>query len=79
MENLQEHLNKDFREDISKLYDHAKIANEEVGAIKEHIAVLETNTKWIKEILEKVDMRTWVILGTIIFGVLIQILFKIMS
>lgn len=61
---------KQNTKDIEKLYDHAKIANEEMGVIKNDIA-------WIKEVLEKVETRTWWILGTIILGFLANIAFQL--
>ena len=56
--------------DIEKLYDHAKVANHEMGVIKNDIA-------WIKEVLEKVETRTWYILATIILGFVLNIVFQV--
>ena len=56
----------DQQEDIEKLYDHAKIANEEMGVIK-------TEITWIKDSLTKVETRSWYILATIIMGFLATI------
>ena len=76
MEN-QEYINRDVQEDIKALYDHAKVANEEMGGVKVHLAALETNMEWVKKTVEKVDLRTWAILGGILLGIAIQIMFFI--
>ena len=61
------------KEDIEKLYDHAKIANEEVGAIKVDIAEIKTDLIWVKTQLNRIDERAWWILSTVILGSLISI------
>ena len=65
--------NEELKKDIEKLYDHARIANEEMGFIKTDMGVMRNDISWIKEILEKADARTWIILSTIILGTLIQL------
>lgn len=55
--------------DIEKLYDHAAIANEEMGVIKNDI-------KWIKERLDSVDSKLWWIITTAIAGIIIPLLLK---
>lgn len=67
---LQEYINDGVEKDIKNLYDHAKIANEEM-------AVIKTDISWIKMILEKVDLRTWFILSGVILSILVQITFLI--
>jgi len=46
-QDLQSHLNKDVREDIEKLYDHAKIANGEMGDIKISLERVVTDVGWL--------------------------------
>lgn len=74
--NLQDHINKDVNEDIRRLYDHAKIANEEMGRVQKSIGIIETDLHWMKDKLEKVDGRSWWILGTVILGIIVQIYMK---
>jgi len=66
VENLQEHLNTETKKDIEHLYKHAEVANREMGIIK-------TDVDWIKKKLEKVDSRSWWILGTVILGIAMQV------
>jgi hypothetical protein len=66
VEKVQEHINNEVNEDIGKLYDHAKIANEEMFVIKNDIA-------WIKKIIESHDAKLWTILASIVIGILLQI------
>lgn len=73
MNELQEHVNKDVKEDIGKLYDHAKIANEEMAHIKADMSEVKNDIKWLKDGLQKVDTRTWLILTSVILGILFQI------
>lgn len=40
-EELQKHINKETRDDIGRLYNHAEIANQEMGVIKVRLAVVE--------------------------------------
>ena len=77
-EELQEHINKDVKDDIVRheeiLASHAKhlaVANEEVGKIQVDIV-------WIKESLTKLDTRIWLILSAIILGILVQIALKLL-
>lgn len=70
MNELQTHVNEEVKKDIDALYDHAKIANEEMGVIKTDIA-------WIKPIVKKLDDRTWYILSAIILGIMLEI-FKVL-
>ena len=67
---LQKHINKETEKNIEKLYDHAEVANREMGAVK-------TDMEWVKKNLKKLDNRTWWILGTIILGIIVQILLNI--
>ncbi|KPV62831.1 MAG: hypothetical protein AOA65_1611 [Candidatus Bathyarchaeota archaeon BA1] len=53
--------------------------NEESLTIDERVAVLETDMKWVKRTLEKIDDRTWWILGSVIalgvITIIIQLIF----
>jgi hypothetical protein len=60
-------LQEENAKDIEKLYDHARIANEEMGVIKNDIA-------WIKEMVEKIDAKFWWIITAIIAGVVIPLI-----
>ena len=65
--------------DIEKLYDHAKVANEEMGKIREDVSGIKTDITWLRDGLNKVDIRSWWILGTVIFGIIIQISFNLIK
>ena len=54
---LQEHINKDTKEDIIKLYDHARIANEEMLGIKIELSQIKTDVGWLKKWF-------WLVAGT---------------
>ena len=73
-ETLQNH-----RKDIKELYEHARVANEEMGAIKIDIEVLKTDISWIKSTIGNVDSRVWWILGTVVIGIFAQILIGVMK
>ena len=71
------------QQDIDNLYNHAKVANEEMSIIKKDIAEIKTHVHWIKEVYgdwekrwDKLDNRTWAILATIVIGFLASIYFK---
>jgi len=42
----------------------------------ERIARLEESMRWVKKALVKLDNRTWMILGTVIVGILVSILVR---
>ena len=74
---------KEYQKDIEQLYNHARVANEEMGVIKKDIVIIKNDIVWIKEAmqetkksLEKFDARTWTILATIVIGFLASIYFK---
>ena len=71
-------------EDIEKLYDHAKVANHEMGIIKIDISVIRNDVNWLKEtqakqldIIDKIDTRGWWILGSVVLGIFTTILFML--
>ena len=57
------------KDDIKALYKHADVANREMG-------IVQTDIKWMKKKLDKVDNRTWMILAVVIIGILLQIYLK---
>jgi hypothetical protein len=44
--------------------------------LRERIARLETETKWMNELLKKVDSRTYYILASVLLGIMITLLTK---
>ena len=62
--------------DIVQLYEHAKIANHEMGVIKEDIGVIQNDIKWILKSVEKSDARFWWIITTVIAGIVIPYFLK---
>ncbi len=73
MSKVQDEKNKYYEDAIEELKAHAKVSNEEMGQVQQHLSVLETDMKWIKDTVQKVDARMWLILGTIILGIVMQI------
>lgn len=67
---LQEHINKEVDDTLKTHEKHLAIANREMG-------VLKTDVAWIKSKLEKVDTRTWWILGSVVLGIFINILMAV--
>lgn len=63
---------KEVKEDIKELYNHARVANEEMGIIK-------TDIKWIKEGLNSVNTKVWWILSIIVTSMLSGIVMRIMG
>jgi len=43
----------------------------------ERVAALETDMSWVKETLRKVDERTWIILASVILGIILTILTRV--
>jgi hypothetical protein len=62
-----------LQNDVRQLYDHAKVANEEMGIIQVAMGEVRTDIGWIKATLEKTEQRTWWILGTVILTAVVQI------
>ena len=49
-------------------------ANPEILRFSERVAKLEADMIWVRELLEKVDRRSWYILTGIIVSILVSIL-----
>jgi len=49
-------------------------ANPEILRLLERVAKLEADMIWVRELLEKVDKRSWYILSGIIISILVSIL-----
>jgi len=47
-------------------------------ALIERVAALETDMGWVKETLRKVDERTWIILASVILGIILTILTRVL-
>ena len=48
-------------------------------SLAERVTALETEIPWIKKILEKIDRRTWWILGSVVVLGLIAILIALLT
>jgi hypothetical protein len=46
--------------------------------LNERITALEVNVQWLKEKVEKIDSRVWYILVSVILGILITILTRLL-
>ena len=64
---LQEHINKETEEHIDRLYEHAEIANKEMGLIKESLGVLSTDMNWLKKFF-------WIVAGSSTGGLITGII-----
>ena len=71
---LQNYINKEYKEVLNSHEARLEIANKEMSEVKENLVGMKTDIEWVKKTLEKVDTRTWVILGTIVLGIVVQIL-----
>ena len=96
-QDLQKQINEDIqtnlqnhRADIKELYEHSKIANEEMGVIKTDMGIMKNDVKWIKDTfskfeesieksVDKMDSRGWWILGTVVIGIAAQILITLLN
>lgn len=47
--------------------------------MKERVATLEADMGWVKKILEKIDRRTWWILGSVVALGLIAVIISIIG
>jgi hypothetical protein len=46
--------------------------------LSERVAILENDISWLKEKVEKIDSRVWYILVSVILGILITILTRLL-
>jgi hypothetical protein len=67
----------DIQEVLVSHSKHLNIANHEMSAIKTDMEIIKHDIIWIKDLLNKVDNRVWIILATIILGTLINIALRI--
>ena len=67
MNDLQEHINEEIKEDIGRLYKHAEIANKEMGEIKITLQELVSDTGWLKNFF-------WIIATASIGGLITSVL-----
>ena len=80
----------DIRKLLASHQEHLKIANQEMGEVKDDImlmkadiATIKTHVEWVKNIYEgwekkwdKLDNRTWMILASIVIGFLASLYLK---
>lgn len=69
-EEKQEYINEEYKEMLVNHEKRLDIANSEMGVVKNDVA-------WIKGIIEKLDLRVWLILSGIILTILLQIAFRL--
>lgn len=62
-EKLQSHINAEVKEDIDKLYKHAEIANQEMGAIKIGLEGVSNDMGWLKRFF-------WVVASSSVGGLI---------
>jgi len=59
---------------IDRLSARVAGLEEKVAGLEERIIKLETDMEWVKKVLARVDLRTWVILASVIIGILVALL-----
>ncbi len=56
-----------YDKDIEKLYDHAKIANEEMSVVKNEMTTIKNDILWLKGWMQSMDIKVWgVLIGLLI-------------
>lgn len=65
-----------IQKDIEKLYNHAEVANKEMGLIRNDIEWIKDKFLALEKRFDKLDERNWWILATIILGTLVSIAWK---
>ena len=58
---------------LSSVFKHIEIINEEMGAVKRDVAVLKNDCDWIKMELEKQSKRQWYIVAGIMVSVILAL------
>lgn len=76
---LQKHINAEVKQDIEHLYNHADIANKEMGTIKTDIAVLKSEFVEMKKSIKSVDSKQWAIIVLIVTAAVAIILSRNMG
>lgn len=64
---------------MSETHKQKKEGNPSSKTTKERLAALETDMGWVKTTLEKVDRRTWWILGSVVTLGLIAVAISLWS
>ena len=77
MDDLQKHINEEVRETLKIHTDSLKISNHEMGAIKEHLAIIETDIGWFKEkfqifedSIKGLNAKLWGLIITLVVGMI---------
>jgi len=52
--------------DLANLNASYSKINDELGAVRDKVTIIDTNQKWFKESLETTNARSWWILGTVV-------------
>ena len=74
---LQRHINKEVKETLETHEKHLLVANEEMGAIKTDVAWIKEALNKFEARLDKLDVRIWWILGSVILAALAQIIISL--
>ncbi len=72
---LQEHINQDQREFNRSMGEHARIANQEMGTVKETLVEHGTLLKVLADDVKSVNAKQWAIIALIVAAA-IAVLFK---
>ena len=56
---------------------HISILNREMGEVKTELKFINREICEVKDNIKKLDKRVWYILGSVLSGIAIQILFKV--
>jgi len=62
---------------LAEIWNHIETTNSELGKVKEDIAILKTDLKWVKESVDSLDKKQWYIITGIVIVILTEILLKV--
>ena len=74
----ENNMEKNEKQDqqIEALFEHARIANEEMGIIRNDVGWIKEKMECFEKRFDKLDNRIWWILSTVVVGFLANLYFK---
>ena len=65
---LQEHINEDTKDKIQVLFNHAEVANREMGDVKTTLGIVQSDIAWLKK-------QSWAMISVMVM-ILIKLFIK---
>jgi len=62
---------------LSEVWNHIEVTNTEMSKVKEDIAVLRNDVKWIKESVDSISKKQWYMITGVVIAILVEILLKV--